>query len=220
MATDDPEEGRPATTPSAARPSSSSSAPWAVRSVGHGRRWPDARPQPALRPAPVAPAALRRPAQLGRRARPGPQDRRRDPGPEPDGRPADPGRRRRPAGRPLARRDHRLPLRGDHRGRLEPRRVGRQHHRGLEGAGRAGRPAVRRCDGLGAPRGGAGPGRADPRHPRQGDRRAAGQPGRLRARHAGRRGAHGLRHRRAADHRGHAPRWCRPTWRRSPTGST
>ncbi len=44
----------------------------------------------------------------------------------------------------------------------------------------------------------AGPGRTDPRHPRQGHRCAPGQPGRLRHRHAGRGGAQCLRHRHPA----------------------
>ena len=57
----------------------------------------------------------------------------------PDAQPGPAGRRRRrgPAGRPLARRDHVVPLRRDHRVRLEPGRVGRRHHRRVEGAGRA-----------------------------------------------------------------------------------
>ena len=66
----------------------------------------------------------------------------------------------------------------------------------------------------------AGPGRADPRHPRPGDRRAAGQPGRLRPRHAGRRGALASPTSASRSRPPAGPRWSRPTSRRSPRAST
>ena len=97
--------------------------------------------------------------------------------------------------------------------RVEPRRVGRRHHRRLEGAGRADRRVVGGRPRQRAPRGGAGDGRADPRHARQGRRRDARLPGRLRARRAGRRGAQRLRHRAPARRARARPRSCRPTSR-------
>ena len=53
-------------------------------------------------------------------------------------------RRRRTPGRPLARRDHPVPLRRHLDRRLEPGGVDRRHHRRLEGAGRADRRVVGR----------------------------------------------------------------------------
>ena len=63
-------------------------------------------------------------------------------------------RRRRPAaGRPLARRGHRLPERHQHDRRLEPRGVGRADAPHVAAARRAGRPARRQGDDRGAARG-------------------------------------------------------------------